>query len=448
MAQPSVSQTPAPLAPSQLERHWQREFRQRWQAVPAAQWRCIGIDVGKYEHVAVAYDGLGQLLAGPLRFGIRTVDYQTFFAWVAGVMPDPAAPPLFALEPTGHYYEQLVYELANRYGPQQVYIVQPTDVARRRADWNQGTFKNDAVDAAVISELLRQGHGRPYQPAAGAYLSLEQLERYRWAREQASTRLKNQIVGHVDRLYPGLVMSDKPAAARYAPLLRSLWATDTPRRLLLLYPVPADLRSSTAETLYQRFRGAGQWMTRPYAAKIVAAVQALPRPEAVLAARRSVCLQQDLASLAHVEDQLAAVASEMVALLDLTWGVWLRPTGVAPLRLACLVATIGDMRQYHSARQLFGRSGLHSGCQDSGTRQQHGQGARLVKPGDRHLRRQLLRFTLSMVAHYPALQTYRQQLLQRGKNPITANIAVARKLCGMLYTVARQERPFDPTRLG
>ena len=202
-----------------------------------AQWRCIGIDVGKYEHVAVAYDGLGQLLTWPLRFGIRAADYQVLFAWVVTVVPDPTVTPLFGLEPTGHYYEQLVYELAQQYGPKQVYIVQTTDVARRRADWNQGTFKNDEVDAAIISELLRQGYGRPYHPDEGAYLSLYQLERYRWAREQASTRLKNQIIGHVDRLYPGLVISDKLLAERYRPLLRNLWADETPRRLLTCIPI-------------------------------------------------------------------------------------------------------------------------------------------------------------------------------------------------------------------
>lgn len=447
MAAHSVSQTATRVVPSQLERCWQRDFRQRWHAVAPVQWRCIGIDVGKYEHVAVAYDGLGQLLGQPLRFGLRSSDYQTLFAWVARLEADPGVAPLFGLEPTGHYYEQLGYELARRYGAKQVYIVQTTDVARRRADWNQGTFKNAEVDAAIISELLRQGHGRPYHPDEGAYLSLYQLERYRWAREQASTRLKNQIVGHVDRLYPGLVISDQASAERYQPLFRNLWVHDTPRRLLTLYPEPRELRGTDVATLCQRFRTAGYWMTRPYAAKILAAVQALVLPDAELAARRSIFLQRDLASLAYIEDQLVEVASEMVDLLDLTWGYWLRPTGVEPLRLVCLVATIGDMRQYHSAGQLFGRSGLHSACRDSGTRQQRGQGEPLVKPGDRHLRRQLLRFTLSMLAHYPALQTYRNQLLQRGKRKITANIAVARKLCGVLYALASQERPFDPTRL-
>ena len=33
----------------------------------------------------------------------------------------------------------------------------------------------------------------------------------------------------------------------------------------------------------------------------------------------------------------------MVSYLDETWGRWLRSTGVDPARLACLVATIGDL---------------------------------------------------------------------------------------------------------
>ncbi len=433
--------------PRQLVRPWQQRFRQRLLSHPAQAWLFLGVDVGKYEHVAVAYDHQGLLVAPPLRFGIREADYQTLFAWADGLVARLAATPLWGLEPTGHYYELLAHRLAERYPAEQVYIVQTVDVAQRRQNWNQDTFKNDEVDAAIISEVLRQGHGRPYQPPMGAYLQLYHLERYRLAREQASTRLKNQILGHVDRLYPGLVIGDEELAKRYRPLFRDLWTQETPERLLALYPNPHSLRQATAASVYERFRQAGYWMTRPYAAKIVAAVQALALPDAQMAAQRSVLLQRDLTGLAQVSHQLTEVGAEMVALLDLTWGRWLRPTAVEPLRLACLVATAGDIRQYHAAGQLFGRSGLHCRCTDSGTRQRHGQGERQVKPGDRHLRRQLMRFTLSMLAHYPALRAYRDQLLQRGKRKITANIAVARKLTGIIYAVASREQPFDPAKL-
>lgn len=447
MAQHSVTQSqPSGLA-SQVQRRWQQEFRQRMRAVPLEQWRCVGIDVGKYEHVAVITDGWGNLLAPPLRFGIRRADYQQFFDWVDRLATDSPVSPLQGMEPTGHYYEQLAYETSQRYGPAQVYLIQSTDVAHHRQDWNQSTFKTDEVDACIIAELLRAGHGRPYRPNEGAYLSLYHLERCRLNREQASTRLKNYIVGHVDRLFPGLVVKDCQLAKQYPPLFKNLWSQDTPRRLLTLCPDPRQLRAHTAESLYELFRAAGYWMTRPYAAKILAAVQALCLPEQAMAQARLRYLQRDLISLAQVEQQLVEVEAEMAELLDLTWGRFLRPTGVAPIRLACLVATIGDIQQYTSARQLFGRSGLYSRCTDSGTHQRRGQGQRIVKPGDRHLRRQLLRFTWCMLARYPTLRRYKAQLCQRGKSKITATIAVARKLTGIIYAVATQEVPFDPSHI-
>lgn len=125
----------------------------------------------------------------------------------------------------------------------------------------------------------------------------------------------------------------------------------------------------------------------------------------------------------------------------------MRPTDVDPIRLACLVATLGDIRHYAGARQIFGRSGLHARCCDSGTRQRRGQGERMVKAGDRHLRRQLLRFARCMSARYPSLRRYQMQLYQQGKSYITAQIAVARKLTNMIYAVGIQEVPFDPAFL-
>jgi hypothetical protein len=105
--------------------------------------------------------------------------------------------------------------------------------------------------------VLREGHGRPYRPPSGVYLTLYHLERYRLAREQAATRLKNQIIGHVDRLYPGLVVRDRDAAQRLKPMFRDMWTAKTPRRLLELCPDPYQLRQQTANSLYQQFRAAG-----------------------------------------------------------------------------------------------------------------------------------------------------------------------------------------------
>lgn len=447
MAKSIVTQSEPTGLSSQLQRSWQKAFRERMAGVPRAQWRCVGIDIGKYEHVAVILDGNGVLLTKPLRFGISQLQVQRLWDLVDASQDGSSLKPLFAMEPTGHYYEPMAQMVRRSYGAEQVYLIQARDVARRRSEWNQGGFKNDEVDACVIGELLRQGNGRPYQPVQGVYQELYHLERYRWALEQASTRLKNQIIGHVDRLYPGLVIQHKEMAQRYPTLFDSLWQAETPRRLMMLFPNPYLLRRQTEETLFQAFRAQKYWMARPYAKKILSAVRDLCLPDPGLATIRSTLLQQDLERLEQIEQKIVCTEMLMTSHLGQTWGQWLRPTEVDPVRIACLVATIGDIQHYQSARQLFGRSGLHSRCSDSGTRQKRGQGERMVKAGDRHLRRQLLRFTRCMIARYPSLRSYEAQLCQRGKNFITAQIAVARKLTAMIYVVGTQETPFDPTYL-
>lgn len=447
MAEHSVSQPVASVRASHLRRRWQQLFRQRMAGVPLDQWRCVSIDIGKYEHVALICDGQGELLSGPLRFGIRQADYQAFFAWVNRQVSKETPQPIFGMEPTGHYYEQLAYEIVQCYGASQLYLIQSTDVARRREDWNQGGYKDDPVDGSVINELLRDGLGRPYSSACGPYLALYHLERYRLALEQASTRLKNQIIGHVDRLYPGLLIQHDELAKRYQALFRDLWEDKTPRRLLELCPEPAQLRSHTAESLFALFRQAGYWMSRPYAAKILTTVQGLCQPEPVKAHWRSQFLIRDLARLAELEARSAVVEQEMAGFLDQTWGRFLTTTGVDPARLASLVAVVGDMRQYQSWRQLFGRSGLYSRRSDSGVRQRGGQGQPIVRAGDRHLRRQLMRFTFSMLARYPALRAYKAQCQQRGLSKIAARIAVARKITGVIFSLATRLVPFEPQRM-
>lgn len=431
---------------NQMQRRWQKIFRERLAGVPAEQWCCIGIDIGKFEHVATAYAGQGQYLAGPYRFGIRRSDCDSFFAWVDQVS-GPQRHKLFGMEPTGHYYEQLAYEVSHAYGADQLYLIQSTDVAHRRCEWSHGSFKNDEVDACVIGELLRGGNGRPYHPPEGVYLKLHLLQRYRVARERMSTRLKNQIVRHVDYLYPGLVIAKRELATQYQALFQNLWDSETGPVFLALCPDPYRLRQHTPESLYQLFRQAGHWMNRPYAAKILLRTQALCLPESQVARYHIAFLAQDLAMLAHVERELADLDAQMIDLLDQTWGRWLRSTGVDPARLANLVAVIGDLSQYSSARQLFGRSGLHCRCYDSGTHQHRGKGERMVRAGDRHLRRQLWRFSEAMLARYPALRRYYSRLHERGKGRITTLIAIARKLTTIIYVVGTRQVPFDPSSL-
>ena len=57
-----------------------------------------------------------------------------------------------------------------------------------------------------------------------------------------------------------------------------------------------------------------------------------------------------------------------------------------------------------------------------------------------------MRFSFSMTARYPALQSHKTRLLQRGLSKVGAQIAIARRLTGVIFSVATKQEPFDPAR--
>lgn len=103
MVQTSVTQEQVSLSGSQVRRRWQVQFRHRMHQEPLTNWRCIGIDIGKYEHVGVAIDGLGNLLAKPIRFGIHRRHYKKAFSWINKLCADVDSLPVIGMESTSHY---------------------------------------------------------------------------------------------------------------------------------------------------------------------------------------------------------------------------------------------------------------------------------------------------------------------------------------------------------
>ena len=139
MAQNIVTQSAGTALPRQLQRSWRKAFQERTQGMALERWRCVGIDIGKYEHVAVLQDGQGRMLAGPLRFGISEAEMERFHTWLAPWVSGEAVELLIGMEPTGHYYEACAHALAQRYGVKQIYLIQARDVAHQRDEWNQGS---------------------------------------------------------------------------------------------------------------------------------------------------------------------------------------------------------------------------------------------------------------------------------------------------------------------
>jgi hypothetical protein len=110
--------------------------------------------------------------------------------------------------------------------------------------------KTDPIDCGAIGDLLRRGEGTPYKPATGIYLQLQQLDRVRLSKAKIEVTLKNQVIAHLDRIFPGLVILSKAARERYTPLFQvNFWQCKTLQQLIRVCPDPHQLIQMSPEHL-------------------------------------------------------------------------------------------------------------------------------------------------------------------------------------------------------
>lgn len=414
-------------------------FAELVRGVPAEQILCVSIDISKYFHVAMIHNGLGEIVLRPFDVGIYRADFDQLCQVIERAKAQTQAQVvLVGMEPTSHYFENLARHLLT-FG-QPVKLVNSYSVKQNREQQLMRREKSDQIDVAAIGDLLRRGEGTPYQPATGIYLELQQLDRVRWSKVRMANMLKNQVIGHLDRIFPGLLLFDESAKARYTPLFATdFWLCQTLQDLIRVCPNPNELVKLSPQDLMQAFHVQGRRLGPATAARIIAHAHKTLLPDPELAAIRCELLQHDLALLETVQTLIAQLEQRLADLVAQTpYHVWTKLKGLSIVQVASLAAAIGDPNHYTDAAQIFRRSGLVSGRNDSGNRQRKGKDNHILKTGDVYLRRALMNAVTTLLLHQPTLIRYCKRL-QITKHPGVARVATARKALGILWATLRDQ---------
>jgi transposase len=158
--------------------------------------------------------------------------------------------------------------------------------------------------------------------------------------------------------------------------------------------------------------------------------------------------QQDVATLAQLEEQLTAVERELARLSQSApWQdaapFLIQLPGFALVSAMTVLAAIGDIRRFPTARHLVGYAGLGAGVHDSGTSHHEGP---LTKQGRRDVRRVLIEAAWSAVATHPHWKQEFGRLCRRKPEGV-AIVAIARKLLVAVWHVLAEraaDRHADP----
>jgi transposase len=414
-------------------------FADRIRGVRPEQLLCVSLDISKYFHVVMIHNGLGEIVTPTFEVDI----YQSGFDQLCQAIEQAktrtqAQVVLVGLEPTSHYFENLARHLLER--PQPVTLINSFAVKQNREQQLMRREKTDQIDVAAIGDLLRRGEGTPYKPPTGVYLHLQQIDRVRLGKAKIARMLKNQVIGHLDRIFPGLVLLDAPAKERYPPLFDTdFWQCQTLQDLIRVCPNPHDLVTVSPPQLVQAFHAQQRRLGPATATKIIAQAHKTLLPDPGLAAIRCELLQHDLALLDTLQTHIASLEHRLAELVAQTpYQVWIKLKGLSVVQVASLAAALGDPANYTEAAQVFRRSGLVSGRNDSGSRQRKGKGHHVLKAGDVYLRRALMSAVATLILHQPALRRYDQKLQATKPAPV-ARVATARKAIGILWAVLRDQ---------
>lgn len=293
-----------------------------------------------------------------------------------GLLRELSSEPVRAvLESTGNWH--WLYDLLEAEGIE-TKLAHPAKV-KAIAD---AKLKNDRIDARILAHLLRTDLLPESYVPPREVRALRELVRYRASLVRNQTRLKNRI--------------------RWLLAKRNL--------------------KLEARTLLS---GAGR-----------AELENLP-----LEARARRELDQSLGLLDHLEECIGELNREIrnEATADEEARLLMSVPGIGYYLALLILAEIGDVRRFPSARKLASYAGLVPTTRSSGGHTYHG---RITKQGSVWLRWAMVQAVIHTVRKPGPIQRfYRKQLRRKGRN--VARVAAARKLLTHVYWVLKNREPYD-----
>jgi len=231
--------------------------------------------------------------------------------------------------------------------------------------------------------------------------------------------------------------------------------------------IPSDVYRELRHLVQLRDSHVGQLKASKQRIKALLLYEGIPFPEAPRSGQWTPRVLRELATLpcnASVRfkvdsllttlafhNQQAVAAQKQIRLLcqkdpELTQSIsyLLTVPGLGWITASHLVARIGDWRQLGNVRQIAGFLGLVSSEHSTGDKIDRGS---ITRSGDSRLRNKLIQAAWTAIRKDPELREFYRRIFLRHPPKLASRkaiVAVARKLTTRIYSVLKEQRPFEP----
>lgn len=387
----------------------------------------VGIDIAKRSHYAAVLDEDGNLIASAFPFDNTSQGFARLLMQLGKADVD-CNDCMIGMEATGHYWVAL-FEFLTAHGFETVVINPIQTDAYRKVDTVRMT-KTDPIDAELIADLLRVKEFRASTMGDEAADSLKQLTRYRMTLVNESTRLKNKATAIMDRIFP-----------EYASLFVRPYGP-TSKAVLRRCATPRQVIKMGVNRLTRILDVASNG--RCGIEKAEAIIQAARTSVGVTFSSDALALEVRyiIERLDFLESQAKRLDGEIEMLLQETPGRWLITIpGIGTTLAAQITSEIGDAHRFSSASKLIAYAGMDATKYQSGERDDNGH---MSKRGSAQLRYALIQAADGARKYDPYFGEYYALKLHQGAHYYLALSCVARKLAGVILSLMKEDRPYEP----
>lgn len=390
----------------------------------------VAVDVGKTSAMLSATDSARKRVFGPVEFAMTRSGLAATVHRVSAVVA-PSAQVKIGVEAAGHYHRPVLdYGWPTGW---EVLELNPAHVAEQRRVVGRRRVKTDAIDLEAITDLLLAGRGQLITEREVLIGELSAWAGHRSRRVATRSATKNQLLGQLDRAFPGLTLAlpdvlgtriGRLVAAEFADPVR-LSALGVSRLIRFAAVRDIQLRRAVAERL------------------VTAAREALATRDGVVARR---VLAADLGLLADLDTQIENAERELAALLPASpYATLTSVPGWGVVRVCNYAAALGDPDRWPGSRQVYRASGLSPMQYESAGKRRDGT---ISREGSVALRRALIDLGLGLWLTEPGAKAYAAELKSRGKPGGIIGCALAHRATRIAHALVRDHASYDPSRWG
>lgn len=416
------------------------KFSQQLRGVNLEQVLIVAIDAAKLHQKALICNYFGDIIEKPFFFSVSSSGMELLYKKIELAVNATQAVRLFlGVEATGHYYEDVVREMAKRGYHVQILNAYTTFEERASAlNW----CKTDDLDLVAIAHAIKSNKATENKLLDGLHRQLHVLTRARRSeiRKRASLRIEiRALMDIIWREYQGYA-DYSTSEARKIKVFSDFWGKAS---LFFMehYPHP-DAVLKLGETGLRKLSIKHNLKLRNTTIQklLHVAEQALARnmddlrPELML-------LHMKLRDLRAFDSKIEALEQEIECILLQTDGrLLLTVPGIGMTTAAELYAEMGDVSQYSNANQLIKKAGTNPIIKQTGG----GRGFyyKISKQGNDHLRYVVYLAGRNLCTHNKDLKPFYERLKGRGKHARSIFIAMGNKMLKIAFAMLRDRSPF------